>query len=82
MLKLHDLKMCSNEAFARKIRFYLKMPIDYENILILYRERFVPTQVVTLTQIVTGDSLGLTPVITMVPADPSGNFLPQIRYTH
>ena len=42
----------------------------------------VPTQVVTLTQVVTSDNLGLTQVITMVPADPSGNFLPQIRYAH
>ena len=42
----------------------------------------VPTQVVTLTQVVTSDNLGLTQVITTVPADPSGNFLPQIRYTH
>ena len=29
-------KMCSNEAFARTIGFYLKMPIDHENNLILY----------------------------------------------
>ena len=28
--------MCSNEAFARTIGFYLKMPIDYENNLVLY----------------------------------------------
>ena len=28
--------MCSNEAFARTIGFYLKMSIDYENNLILY----------------------------------------------
>ena len=28
--------MCSNEAFTGTIRFYLKMPIDYENNLILY----------------------------------------------
>ena len=33
----------------------------------------VPTQVVTI------DNLGLTQVITMVPANPSGTFLPQIR---
>ena len=43
---------------------------------------FVPTQVVTVAQVVTSDNLGLTQVITMVPTDPSGNFLPQIRYTH
>ena len=41
----------------------------------------VPTQVVTLTQVVISDNLGLTQVITMVSADPSGNFLPQITYT-
>ena len=40
----------------------------------------VPTQVVTLTQVVTSDNLGLPQVITMVPADPSGNFLPQMKY--
>ena len=43
---------------------------------------YVPTQVVTLTQVVTSDNMGLTQVITMVPADPNGNFLPQVRYTH
>ena len=33
----------------------------------------VPTQVVTLNQVVTSDYLGLTQVITTIPADPSGN---------
>ena len=42
----------------------------------------VQTQEVTLTQVVISDYLGPTQMITTVPADPSSNFLPQIKYTH
>ena len=44
-------------------------------------DNYVPTQVVTLTQVVTSDYLGPTQVITTVPAEPNGNFLHQIKYT-